>query len=154
MATPSKRPVKPAAKPVAKPSKTSAKPPAKAPAKAPAKTQAKASTKALPHVRFYHSEALRTKTLLVLAALEDADDPTEHRDALAKLAVELTDAGMDYCFIRSLKLAKPGFLIEQSASLGMAGAVQVVGTVVRNIIGRMNGPQLLSVSASIRQLIA
>ena len=142
MATPSKRTPKAAAKTTA----------AVAP-KAPAKAHTKASAKALPHVRFYHSEALRAKTLAVLTALEESPDPTKHRDALAKLAVELTDAGMDYCFIRSLKQAKPGFLIEQSASLGMAGALQLIGSVVRNIIGRMDGPRLLSVSASIRQLI-
>ena len=162
MTTPSKPPPKPAAKATAKPTtkpatKLAAKPAARAATKpaaaAPAKAAGKGSTKALPHLRFYHSEALRTKTLVVLAALEEADDPTEHRDALAKLVVELNDAGMDYCFIKPLKLAKPGFLVEQSASLGMAGALQVIGSVVRNIIGRMQGPQLLSVSASIRQLI-
>jgi len=134
MATSSKHPAKPATKTrVAAPSKTGAK--------------------ALPFLRFYHSEALRAKTLAVLATLENSPDPIKHRDALAKLVVELNDAGMHYCFIRPLKLAKPGFVVEQSASLGMAGALQVIGSVVRNIIGRMDKPQLLSVSASIRQLI-
>lgn len=104
-------------------------------------------------MRFYHSESLRTKTLAVLTALENSPEPVKHRDALAKLVVELNDAGMDYYFIRPLKLAKPGFIVVQSASLGMAGALQVIGSVVRNIIGRMDEPQLLSVSASIRQLI-
>ena len=55
--------------------------------------------------------------------------------------------------IQPLKQAKPGFIVEQSASLGMAGALQVIGSVVRNIIGRMDKPQLLSVSASIRQFM-
>ena len=44
-------------------------------------------------------------------------------------------------------------MVEQSATLGMAGALQVIGSVARNIIGRMDKAQLLSVSASIRQLI-
>ena len=131
------------------PSKRPSKLPAKPRAAAPSKTGAK---KTPPFLRFYHSEALRTKTLAVLTALEHSPDPTKHRDALAQLVVELNDAGMDYCFIRPLKLAKPGFIVEQSASLGMAGALRVIGSVVRNIIGRMDKPQLLSVSASIRQL--
>ena len=159
MATASKRASKLPAKPrAAEPTKAVA-PPKKAAASAkpvvPAKARAtkKTTAKSLPFLRFYHSEALRSKTLAVLSALEDAPDPTQHRTALAKLVVELNDAGMDYFFIRSLKLAKPGFIVEQSASLGMAGALQVIGSVVRNIIGRMNGPQLLSVSASIRRLI-
>lgn len=128
-----------------RPPKLAAKPRAVAPSKA--------GKKVLPFLRFYHSEALRTKTLAVLTTLEDAPDPTKYRDALAKLIVELNDAGMNYYFIRPLKLAKPGFIVEQSASLGMAGALQVIGSVVRNIIGRMDKPQLLSISASIRQLI-
>lgn len=159
MATASKRASKlPAKSVVAKPTKSiasakravSASKPV-APAKASASKKPAASS--LPFMRFYHSEALRSKTLAVLTALENAADPTEHRAALAKLVVELNDAGMDYFFIKSLKLAKPGFIVEQSAGLGMAGALQVIGSVVRNIIGRMNGPQLLSVSASIRRLI-
>ena len=133
MATSSKRPSELAAKPLkTKPSKTSAK--------------------ELPFLRFYHSEDLRIKTHTVLTALEVAPDPTQHRDALGDLVAELSDAGLHYFFMAPLKLAKPGFLVEQSASLGMAGARQVLGSVARNIISRMDKPQLLSVSASIRQL--
>jgi len=51
------------------------------------------------------------------------------------------------------KLAKPGYLVEQSANLGLAGVQQVMGSVIRRIIGRMNSPQLLSVCGSIRQLM-
>lgn len=108
--------------------------------------------KELPFLRFYHSEVLRAKTHAVLTALEEAPDPTVHRDALANLVAELSDAGLNYYFMSPLKLAKPGFIVEQSASLGMVGARQVLGSVARNIISRMDKPQLLSVSASIRQL--
>lgn len=140
MATSPKRAADPAVKPQA------VKPRA-------AKTsKAKATAKDLPYLRFYHSEVLRTKTHTVLTALEEAPDPTLHRDALGDLVAELSDAGLNYFFMSPLKLAKPGFIVEQSASLGMAGARQVLGSVARNIIGRMDKPQLLSVSASIRQL--
>jgi hypothetical protein len=112
----------------------------------------KASATDLLYLRFYHSELLRTKTHTVLTALEEAPDPTQHRDALGDLVAELSDAGLNYFFMSPLKLAKPGFIVEQSASLGMAGARQVLGSVARNTISRMNKPQFLSVSASIRQL--
>lgn len=137
MATAPKRPANAAARPAV--------------AAAPAKP-AKQAKQAQPFLRFYHSEPLRKKTLMVLAALEDAADPTEHRDALADVILELKDAGMDYYFMQPLKRAAPGFLVEQSAKLGMAGALQIIGSVIRKIIGRMDAPQLLSVSASIRQL--
>jgi hypothetical protein len=106
-----------------------------------------------PFLRFHHSEALRRKTLAVIGAVEQAEDPATHRDALADLVVELTNSGLDYYFMKQLKLAKPGFLVEQSANLGMAGTQQVMGTVIRQVIGRMDGPQLLSVCGSIRQLM-
>jgi len=67
--------------------------------------------------------------------------------------VELTNSGLDYYFMKPLKLAKAGFIVQQSANLGLAGAQQVMGSVIRNIIGRMDRPQLLSVRGSIRQLM-
>jgi hypothetical protein len=106
-----------------------------------------------PFIRFYHSAALRKKTLSLLDAIEQAPDATAHRDELSNLVVELSKAGMDYFFIKQLKLAKPGFIVEQSANLGIAGVQQVMGSVIRKIIGRMDSTQLNSVCGSIRQLM-
>jgi hypothetical protein len=106
-----------------------------------------------PFFRFSHSKALRTRTLAVLEAIEQADDATLHSKALADISVELMRGAMDYFFMGPLKLAKVNFLIQQSASLGMAGTLQVMGTVSRNILGRMDTPQLVSVCASIRRFM-
>lgn len=107
----------------------------------------------LPFLRFYHPTALRTKTLAVLDELEDSQDPTQHREALAGIAVDLVRCGMDAYFMKPLELAKAGFIVERSANLGIASAVQVMSSVIRNMIGRMNAPQLRSVSGSIRQFM-
>ena len=93
------------------------------------------------------------KTLIVLSTVEKAKDKTAYRDALAGVVAELTDSGMEYYFLRPLKIAKSGFLTEQSAKLGMSATTTVLGSVVRNIIGRMDAPQLLSVCSYIRQLM-
>jgi len=85
--------------------------------------------------------------------MEKARDATEHRDALADVVIELTNSGMDFYFMKPLKLAKAGFIVEQSASLGMSGVQQVMASVIRQIIGRMESPQLLSVCGSIRKLM-
>lgn len=106
-----------------------------------------------PFLRFYHSAELRKKTLALLGVIEQAKDASTHRADLADLVVELTNAGLDYYFLKQLKLAKPGFVVEQSARLGMAGAQQVMGSVIRQVIGRMDSPQVLSVCGSIRQLM-
>jgi hypothetical protein len=124
----------------------------------PAKPRTKPSAKRSsapgnPSLRFYYSEALLAKTLAVLSTVEKAKDKTAHRDALAGIVVELTDSGMEYYFLRPLKIVKSGFLTEQSARLGMSATTSVLGSVVRNIIGRMDAPQLLSVCSYVRQLM-
>lgn len=135
------------------PSKALAKPRAAAKPPAKVKRTAKASPSAAPFLRFYHSESLRAKTLAVLTTIEKAKDGKQHRDALADVVVELTDSGMEYFFMRPLKLANAGFITEQSANLGLGAVKRVFGSVIRNIIGRMDGPQLLSVCGSIRALM-
>lgn len=121
--------------------------------KRPGPSRPRAGGKAKPFLRFYHSDALRTKTLALLTTLEQSPDPVEHRGAFADVVVELTHAGMDYYFMKPLKLTKAGFLIEQTANLGMAAGLQVIGSLIRSVIGRMDGPQLLSASSSLRQMM-
>ena len=70
----------------------------------------------------------------------------------ADLVAELTEAGMDYYFIKPLKLAQVGFVGEQSARLGMSGAVKLISSVSRNYIVRMDKTQLLVVARYIREL--
>jgi hypothetical protein len=133
---------------------TSSKQPAKQPAKPPAKARAKVkAASAQPFLRFYHSASLRAKTLAVLTTLEKAKDSTQYRDDLSGIVVELTDSGMEYFFLRPLKVAKVGFFVEQSANLGMSATTGVLASVMRNIIGGMDSPQLLAVCSYIRQLM-
>jgi hypothetical protein len=115
--------------------------------------QSKRTAQEKPFLRFYYSNDLRAKTLAVLAALEQAPDPGKHREALADVVVHLTNAGMDYYFMRPLTAANAGFVIQQSAKLGLAGSMQVMGSVVRGIIGRLDGKQLLSVGGSLREFM-
>jgi hypothetical protein len=138
---------KPAPKPAATPAKAvrAAKPAA-------AKAPAAGSATAEPSMRFYHSKALRAKTHAVLEALEAAPAHPRHGDALADLVTELIEAGMDYYFMRALRQAQVGFVAEQSARLGMTGAVKLMSSVNRKFIVRMNQDQLLIVARHIREL--
>ncbi len=106
-----------------------------------------------PFLRFYYPESLRTKTLAVLTTMEQAKDRTRHRTALAGIVVDLTNSGMDYYFLRPLRLAKMGFIVEQSANVGMTGVTQLLGSVIHNVIGHMDSAQLLIVCDYIRQLM-
>ena len=67
--------------------------------------------------------------------------------------VELTNAGMDDYFLKPLRLTKVGFVVQQTANLGVAGATRIMAPMIRNIIGRLDKDQLLSISGYIRQLM-
>ncbi len=121
-------------------------------------TATKSSTKARaasePYMRFYHSQALRQKTDAVLAALEAHPGKKNHGEAIADVVEELVDAGMDYYFLKPLQAADVGFVAEQSARLGLSGAVKLISSVSRKFITRMDHTQLLVVATHIRSLAA
>ena len=132
---------------------TSSKQPSKPAAKRTKRSVKPAPPAAKPFLRFYHSDRLRLKTLLVLTTLEQARDSRRYRDALSDIVLELTDSGLEYYYLRPLKLAQVGFVVEQSARLGIGTVKRVMAPVVRSIIGHMDAPQLLTVCSHIRQLM-
>lgn len=107
----------------------------------------------LPYLRFYHSKALRTRTLAVLDKLETAEDATSQREALAEIVLELTETGLAYYFVKPVQDAKVGYMAEQTTKLGIAGILRLMGPVTRRVIGGMDVDQLLSVSSHIRHLM-
>ncbi len=120
--------------------------------RAPRKAPVAATSK--PFLRFHHSQELRDRTLEVLEAVENADKASAHCARLSDLVLELTNLGMKEYFIQPLKTAKANFVVQQSAALGVAGAHKVMSSVIRNILGRMDDGQLLSVCGSIRRFMA
>ena len=149
MVTPAKSSTKSTATAVVK---TAAKNVVPVSAKTPRTAKAKATTSTAPSLRFYHSEVLREKTNTVLSALETQPGHPHHGEAIADLVTHLIEAGMDYYFLKPLKQAEVGFLAEQSARLGMSGAVKLVSSVSRKFIIRMDHAQLLVVATHIRSL--
>ena len=59
---------------------------------------------------------------------------------------------MDYYFMVPLKQAQVGFVKEQSARMGLTGAITLINSVSRKFITRMDSAQLLVVAAHIRSL--
>jgi len=129
--------------------------PAKGPAavkRVAAKTKA-GEPRPRPFLRFHHSQDLRDRTLELLDEVDGARDATRFSSRITELVLELTESGMDQYLLRSLKATGANFVVQQSAAMGLAGVQKVMGTVIRNMIGRMDSRQLLSVSASIRQFM-
>ncbi|MBZ0090104.1 MAG: hypothetical protein K8H90_06980, partial [Thermoanaerobaculia bacterium] len=115
--------------------------------------KAKPRPEAEPSLRFFYSRELHGRALELLDTVEHASDPVRHRQALGELVLELTDAGLDYYFLRPLTLADSGFLVRQSASLGMSGAKNILAPILRNVVGRMDGYQLKIIAGFVRQLM-
>ena len=107
---------------------------------------------AQPSLRFLHSKALRAKTLKVLDTVEKADDPARHAGELADHVVELTEAGFDYFLLKPLDLVKANFVVRQTASFGMGGALRIMSPMIQTILKGMDGKQLREVCAFIRTL--
>ena len=64
---------------------------------------------------------------------------------------ELTDAGLRYFFMEPLKAAKVGFLVEQTASLGVSSTLMAITPVIRNVVCRMSGEHLQVVATHLRR---
>jgi hypothetical protein len=111
------------------------------------------ATSSKTSLRFFHSAALRTRTNKVLAAIDKDQDATRHAGALSGVVVDLTEAGLDYYFLRPLQQAKVGFVARQTASLGMGGALRVMSPMIRRILAGTNTGQLRVIGRHIRHLM-
>lgn len=112
------------------------------------------SSGGLPSLRFHYPTELHGRTLEVLEALEKAKDATRHRGALSDVVLELTEAGLDWYFVKAVQDAKVGYVAEQTTRLGLSSIRKVMGPVIRRVIGGMNHEQLRSVGGHIRALMA
>ena len=74
--------------------------------------------------------------------------------ALSSLVVDLTEAGLNYYFLRPLQQAKVGFVARQTASFGMAGALRVMSPIIRSILAGTNATQLRVITRHIRHLMS
>jgi len=91
--------------------------------------------------------------LKALREIEDVPDPRAHVGELAAIIGELTEAGFDYYFLRALRQAKVGFVVLQTASMGVSGAMRFINPVFRSALATMDARQLQVVAAHIRHLM-
>jgi len=103
-------------------------------------------------LRFYHSATLRHRSDRILAAIETDEDPTTHTDALAELVVDLTEAGMEYYFLRPIRQAKLGLVARKTADYGVSGAIRLMAPMVRRILHHTSAEQLRTIAAHMRHL--
>ena len=69
------------------------------------------------------------------------------------VVVDLTNAGLDYYFLRPLRQAKVGFVAQQTARLGMAGALRIMSPVIRTILANANATQVRVIARHVAHLM-
>lgn len=106
-----------------------------------------------PYFRFVHSRALRAQTLEILDAIDTEPDPCLHRAALANHIVVLTESGFQFFFLDPITKLKMGFIVEQSAGLGVSSVVRILSPIVNNIVARMDKKQLRQASRIMRDMM-
>lgn len=112
------------------------------------------TARAKPSLRFSYAASLRTRVERLLTTIERDDCPSRHSGELAAVVGELAEAGMEYYFVKPVKDAKLGFVAQQTASLGKAGALRMMSPVFRSVLGSANDAQMRSISRHIRELMA
>jgi hypothetical protein len=85
--------------------------------------------------------------------MDGDQDATLHVGALSAVVVDLTQAGLDYYFLRPLRRAKVGFVARQTATLGMGGALRVMSPIIRSILAGADTAQLRVICRHIRELM-
>jgi len=106
-----------------------------------------------PGLRFAYGRDLHARALALLDAIERAPDPARHREAFGELVLALTDAGLAAYFLKPLEEAKAGFVVRQSASLGMAGARNILAPILRGVLSRLEPEQLRTIAACVRGMM-
>ena len=119
---------------------------------APKRTRSAAVVAASTFLRFYLTSEVHSRLDAVLTAIEQSAEPAEQGEALADVVAELTDAGLSYYYLRALKAAKVGFVVEQSTRLAVSGAGKLISSVCRKYIVSMDDAQLLAIAGHIREL--
>ena len=119
---------------------------------APKRTRSVPVAAASAFLRFYLTPEVQGRLDAVLTAIEQSAEPAEQGEALADVVAELTDAGLSYYYLRALKAAKVGFVVEQSTRLAVSGAGKLISSVCRKYIVSMDDAQLLAIAGHIREL--
>jgi hypothetical protein len=103
-------------------------------------------TQPVTRLSFPLSEELRQQTVETLAKLRESSDRRQHIPLLSDLISELTETGLEYFFVHSLKQAGVGLIGVSTAKLGIASTSKGIPVVINRLVGLMSNDQLLAVA--------
>jgi hypothetical protein len=66
--------------------------------------------------------------------------------------MDLTEAGMDWYFLRAIRQARLGVVARKTAQFGMSGALRLMAPMVRTVLHGTTAAQLRAIAAHMRAL--
>ena len=110
-------------------------------------------TQPVTRLSFPLSEELRQQTVETLAKLRESSDRRKHIPLLSNLISDLTETGLEYYFVHSLKQAGVGLIGVSTAKLGIASTSKGIPVVMNKVVGLMSDNQLLAVADFIEEAL-
>lgn len=104
-------------------------------------------------IGFPIEEKLFNKAVEFVHAIEATDKPTKYANTLIDIIYEMTDVGLEYFFLESLRQAKIGKMSQGAIKMGLNSGKKAVLLVASKIIRSMNSEQMTSIAAYMKNIL-
>jgi len=98
------------------------------------------------HVAFPISDSVKDQAYEVIETMRKADHAHDHVNALTDVIIAMTEQGLEYLFLDSLKFAKVGKFHIQAVQMGVNGARKGLELVGKRALKAMSDEQLLGIA--------
>ena len=110
-------------------------------------------SKTVFHVAFPISDPVKDQAYGVIETIRQAERPRDHVNALTDVIIAMTEEGLEYLFLDSLKFAKVGKFHIQAVQMGVNGARKGLELVGRRALKSMSDEQLLGIANYMEGLV-
>ncbi len=105
------------------------------------------------HVAFPLSEATKQRTLNLVALIDNADDAREHVEELTEVIIQMTEEGLKYLFLDSLRAARVSSFQVKAVQMGVQAARKGLEMVGRRALKAMGDDQLRGITRYMEGLL-
>lgn len=105
------------------------------------------------HVAFPVSEKVSQQTFQIIDLIQEAERPRDHIDKLTDVIITMTDEGLRYLFVDSLKQAKVSGFQVKAVQLGIQTARKGLEIVGRRALKAMTDDNLRGIARFMEQVM-
>ena len=105
------------------------------------------------HVAFPISDPVKDRALAMIDTIREADRPRDHVDTLTQVIIDMTEEGLSYLFIDSLKHARASSFHIQAVQVGVNTARKGLEMVGRRVLQRFGDDTLRGIVDYMEQVL-